>query len=128
MSQSGDRPVVLVADDEPMLLDILRTFLSQEGFDVLLAADGQEALTTYQAQRGQVAVVLLDVRLPPFGGEQVFEELRQVDPAARCCFMGGAISPEEETRLLAIGAAAVFAKPFRFDQLAATLRSVLAGG
>ena len=53
--------------------------------------------------------------------------MRKVDPAVRCCFMGGAISPEGEGHLLRLGALAVFHKPFRFDQLTDALRALLKG-
>ena len=43
--------------------------------------------------------------------------MRKVDPAVRCCFMGGAISPEGEGHLFRSCRVMVFHKPFRFDQL-----------
>src|SRR5947207_13474858 len=57
-------PLILVVDDEPALLRLLEVWLRQEGFAVVTAASGAEALEAYRRHAAALAVVLLDVRMP----------------------------------------------------------------
>src|SRR5262245_55107189 len=72
-------PAILVVDDEPMIRKLLQLQLQQQGFGVLVAADGREALVLYQARRSTIALVLLDVRMPDLDGPQTLAALRQCD-------------------------------------------------
>jgi CheY-like chemotaxis protein len=65
---NGHRPPVILADDEAGLREMLRMVLEQEGYDVLEAANGDEAIALFAAQRGTIAAVLLDVQMPVLGG------------------------------------------------------------
>jgi DNA-binding response OmpR family regulator len=127
VAEADVRPVVLVVDDEPMIRDVLQQFLAREGFEVLTAPNGQEAVALYRAQPGRIGLVLLDVRLPGMDGPGTLAALRQENPAVRCCLMGGLVEDAERERLIALGAAEVLVKPFRFDELALTLRALLKG-
>jgi CheY-like chemotaxis protein len=117
-------PLVLVADNEPLLCELLARALPQYGFRVLTAADGAEAVALYRTRRGEVAAVLCDVRMPRLSGPAVLEALRELDSGVRLCFLSASepFLPEE---LLALGARAVFEKPFKLDDLAAGLRWVV---
>ena len=66
---------ILLADDDAMILDVLRYQLEKEGYQVLTAEDGQQALD--QAQTGQPDLVLLDVMMPKLQGWEVCRELRR---------------------------------------------------
>ena len=68
------RPVVLVADDDEDILDLLRLRLDRAGYDVLLAHDGHEALAVAEAQPIDVAVI--DVMMPGLDGHEVVRRLR----------------------------------------------------
>jgi DNA-binding response OmpR family regulator len=127
VAEAGGRPVVLVVDDEPMVRDVLQQFLTREGFEVLTASNGTEALALCREQPGRVALALLDVRLPVLDGAETMAALRAVDPGVRCCLMGGFVEDDEAARLLALGAVEVLAKPFDFGTLAETLRGLLKG-
>jgi DNA-binding response OmpR family regulator len=127
VAEGGGRPVVLVVDDEPMVRDVLEQYLTREGFEVLTASNGAEALAVCLSQPGRVALALLDVRLPGLDGAETMAALRQEEAAVRCCLMGGLVEDAERERLLALGAAEVFVKPFDFAVLAGTLRGLLKG-
>ena len=66
---------ILLADDDAMILDVLRYQLEKEGYQVLTAEDGQKALDL--AQTGQPDLVLLDVMMPKLQGWEVCRELRR---------------------------------------------------
>jgi CheY-like chemotaxis protein len=112
---------VLVVDDEPVLLAVLQSGLQHRGFTVWLASDGLQAQEVYRSHRKEIAVVLLDVRMPGLDGPQTLAALREFDPAVCCCFMTGNMGLYLPEELIGMGAAEVFPKPFDLPQLAEAL-------
>ena len=112
---------LLVADDEGEVRDVLNDGLQREGFSVWLAADGQEALDLYRNHCETIDVVLLDVRMPGLDGPQTLAALQEITPQVRCCFMSGYLGSYSEENLRDLGAARVFAKPFRLAEVAHVL-------
>jgi len=115
------RPGVLVVDDEASLLALLDIGLRHHGFTVWLAADGHEAVELYQQHHQEIAVVLLDVRMPRLDGIQALQALQHINPQVRCCFMTGQAGALADTQLLELGAAGVLRKPFSLVDVAAIL-------
>ena len=114
------KPGILVVDDEAAVRGLLQVALQQQGFMVRLAANGYEALL-HQRYSPEMDLVLLDVRMPGLDGPQTLAALQEADPTIVSCFMTGYGGDYTETDLLELGAARVFAKPFRLGEL----RSVL---
>lgn len=77
---SSDKPVVLAVDDEPALLDIIKTTLEGEGYRVVAFTNPQEALTHYDEHWREVQIVLLDYLMPELTGDLVFECLQRRNP------------------------------------------------
>jgi CheY-like chemotaxis protein len=121
------RPVVLVADDEEGVRGVVELTLRREGFEVLLAAGGQQAVELYRQRGADVDLVLLDVQMPGLDGPWTLIALQTVNPAVRCCFMSGSTGDYDAEVLQAIGAVRVFAKPFEPGTLVQGLRDVLDG-
>src|SRR3989475_10765887 len=67
-------PRILIADDNPMNLDILQTRLAAHGYEILTATDGEEALALARAQ--QPDLILLDVMMPKMDGVEVCRRLK----------------------------------------------------
>ena len=117
------KPGILVVDDEPALREMLVVVLSQEGFVVWSAEDGSEALTLFQQHRGAIDMVILDVHMPELDGPHTLEELRQIDPEVRCCFMSGSGSslyPLHQLRQM--GACCFFRKPLDMTMFLSQMR------
>ena len=76
MDQPGQRATILVVDDDPDLRLVHSEILSHEGYEVLTAADGVEALEVVENE-GPPAVILLDLRMPRMNGWDLAERLRQ---------------------------------------------------
>lgn len=125
MSEPVEKPVVLVVDDDSGVRHVLVQTLGRDGFTVLEAAGGQEAVALYRS-RPAPALVLLDVCMPVLDGPATLRSLREADPDVLCCFMSGYTDDYGPAQLLALGAVGVLDKPFRFDQLGNTLRAMLA--
>lgn len=74
------KPVILIVDDEPQILKIYGDTLKDEGFEVIMASNGQECLKL--AQEKIPNLILLDVKMPDMNGIQVFEKLKE-DPRTK---------------------------------------------
>lgn len=113
---------ILVVDDEPSFREGLRQALKQEGFIVFLAADGEEALEVWRANKPDL--VLLDVMLPRMSGIDVCREIRAVDETP--VIMVSARNEEIDAVVaLEVGADDYVAKPYRVRELVARMRTVL---
>ena len=122
----SQQPRILVVDDIPLVRAVLAMRLESEGFSVITARDGVEALD--QARAGQPDLVLLDLMLPRLPGERVCQELR-ADPRTRTVpivVLSARIGEAERLRALAAGADAFIAKPYDLDRLLAEIRTRLA--
>ncbi len=116
---------ILVVDDDAAVRAVLQAGLRQAGFVVWLATDGHQALEVYRHHQAAIALVLLDVRMPGLDGPQTLHGLRKINPGVRCCFLSGHTGAYSEQTLLQLGAAGVFRKPFRLNELVQALRQVV---
>ncbi len=125
--QPHNKPGVLVVDDEHFVRSMVQLGLERNGFHVWLASGGRDAIDLYRKHRENIAVVLLDVRMPGLDGPETLEALRELNSEVRACFMSadtGAYGPEG---LQERGAACVITKPFQLEDLASVLRLVVQG-
>ncbi len=120
-------PGVLLAEDEPVVRDLLGYLLRAKGFAVWSAADGREALEVFGRHRGDIRAVLLDVHMPRLDGPQTLRALRRLDPEVRCCFITGTAGAGEEEELQALGPTAVLHKPCTPEELADALHRAMGG-
>ena len=75
--EPATKPRILIVDDEPSMRDMLRIVLRRDGFDVLLAANGREAITTLEKER--VDLLLSDIRMPDVGGVDVLRAAKALN-------------------------------------------------
>jgi CheY-like chemotaxis protein len=116
---------VLLVDDEPAIRTICRVNLEGDGFSVLEAKDGAEALEEVRRQRP--SLVLLDVMMPGVDGWDVAETLAS-DVGMRdipVVFLSARVAPEDRLRAQELGAVGYVVKPFDPLELAGTVRDVL---
>jgi PAS domain S-box-containing protein len=83
---------ILLAEDEPSLRQLMARVLRTQGYTVLEAADGHEALTLAQANGAKIQLLLTDVIMPGLSGKTLAEWLGQVNPAVRVLFISGYIN------------------------------------
>jgi len=111
------RPTILIADDEPAIRKLLETGLQDHGFEVLLAADGQQTIDLYRRHGETIAAVLLDVRMPGLDGPETLKALRRLNPDLQVCFMSGDCGKYDLSELRRWGRH-VFPKPFQLPEVA----------
>ena len=117
------RPVVLVVDDDAALRVALRRALVIAGFDVLLAAAGEEALAL--VEDSAPGAVVLDLGLPDIDGVEVAQRLREDGHDVPICMLSARSQVAERVAGLEAGADDYVVKPFAVDELAARLRALL---
>jgi two-component system cell cycle sensor histidine kinase/response regulator CckA len=106
---SFERCVVLIADDEPMILQLTSRALRRQGYDVIVAADGPAALRASQERQGPIHLAVLDVMMPGMTGPELFVRLQPVHPETAVLFMSG-YRPEQVAPMVA--RSHFIAKPF----------------
>jgi DNA-binding response OmpR family regulator len=114
---------VLVVDDEPSIVELVRFTLEREGFTSIAAADGQEALDKVEA--GHPDLVLLDLMLPRLGGLDVCRLLRQRHPSLPIIILTARGDETDKVLGLELGADDYITKPFSPRELVARVRAVL---
>ena len=87
--RSSEAPTVLVVDDDATLRSAIRRILQTKGYDVLEAADGNEAALVANHHEGPIALVLCDLVMPGVGGREAAERVRAAKPRARVVFTSG---------------------------------------
>ena len=122
VSGLSTQPLVLVADDEPRITKLVSITLSEEGFRVLTAAGGEEALA--KAEEVRPDIVLLDIVMPDLDGIEVMRQLRERRPVP-VILLTAKGSTSDKAKGLDLGADDYIAKPFHPDELAARVRAVI---
>jgi CheY-like chemotaxis protein len=124
-SAADHTPTVLVVeDDEPTRL-AMASWLAHEGFLVLTAADGHEAVGHLERPLEPIDVTVLDVELPDVDGIALCQKVREMYPTMPVVICSGHAAPEEVARLLELGASRYFRKPVEPDELLAAVESSL---
>ena len=116
------RVKVLVVDDEPMMVNFLRTGLRYEGFEVLGATDGNSALEMAKSSRPDL--VILDLMMPGIDGYEICRQLRG-DPDLGIIMVTAKDETTDRVLGLDLGADDYLVKPFDFDELLSRMKAVL---
>ena len=116
---------VLVVDDDELLRTILGRMLSEAGYEIVLAADGMEALDRMRGD-GRVDLVVADLRMPRMGGQALGEHLRAEEPGLPVLYISGYVA--DWSPQLADGPASAFLqKPFDEEDFLRSVRALLRG-
>ena len=118
-------PTVLIVDDEPAILELVRFTLGDDQVRILEASDGPAALEIARAERPEL--ILLDVRMPHLDGVEVCRRLRAEAALAptRIVMLTAADQEADRARGLAAGADEYLSKPFSPLALLTLVRSIL---
>lgn len=124
LDESGGRSI-LVVDDDPIVRVTMRLLLTDLGYRVILAADGEEAVRTYRERSAQIDLVLLDLVMPQMDGMACFRAIRQLDPAARIIVATGYERVQEVAQMRASGLQGYIRKPLDREQVRKALAVAL---
>jgi DNA-binding response OmpR family regulator len=114
---------LLVAEDDPNLGTILKAYLTQKGYTVVWAKDGEEALTLFDSE--DVDACILDVMMPVKDGFAVAKEIRKVDKKVPIIFLTAKNLEEDKLKGFEVGADDYMTKPFSMEELLARLNATM---
>jgi two-component system cell cycle sensor histidine kinase/response regulator CckA len=112
---------LLIVDDEPNLLDLLRRYLGRLGYQVETCGDAQAALALFQAEPDRFGLVITDLSLPGLTGEELIERMRQLRPGFPAIITSGYPYQPRATGVRFLQ------KPFLPQMLVETVEKVLKG-
>jgi two-component system, cell cycle sensor histidine kinase and response regulator CckA len=114
---------ILVVDDEKRIVENISLCLQREGFKIIGARDGKEALQLFRQEKFDL--VLLDLSMPQMDGYEVMEHIFEIDEDAVVVMITGNASIESAVRALKIGAWDYLKKPFEYADLTKTVKNAL---
>src|SRR5947207_2414267 len=125
LNPNGTRELILIIDDEPEIAEFASTILSEEGYKVIVARDGFEALKIFQQIHRQIGLIILDFFLPVMDGDAVFEELKALNPGVNVVLSSGFAEQNKIGAMLAQGLRGFIPKPYTREKLLEQVRSTL---
>jgi CheY-like chemotaxis protein len=117
--------VVLVADDDEAVLDLMCETLKRAGLEVRTAARGDEAIEIYRRAPDEIRAVLLDRTMPGALGEDVLQEILAIRPDARILLVSGYSEQSSAEHFAGKGAAGFLQKPFLPETLLEKVRALI---
>ncbi|CAN5584998.1 hypothetical protein BH18VER1_BH18VER1_03330 [soil metagenome] len=125
LNAKGNRELILLVDDETEISELASAMLADEGYKVVLARDGFEALRIYQEIGQHIGLVVLDFFLPVMDGDAVFDELRALNPNINVVLSSGFAEQSKIGAMLAQGLRGFIPKPYTREKLLEQVRSTL---
>ncbi len=116
---------ILVVEDDELLLSLVERFLTENGFRVLTANDGLEAVHFYRTHGKRIRIVLMDIDLPTLNGLDAFQRMKEINADVRVVFASGSLNPSLKHQLREAGAKRFVQKPYGPDDILKTIREVL---
>jgi CheY-like chemotaxis protein len=125
VSAKCEKCTVLVVEDEPAILSLIRRQLSTHGYAVLTAQSPTEAIRVVKEHLSQVHLLLTDVIMPQLNGKDLAEAIAQISPGIRCLFMSGYTADIIAKHGVVDSEMAFIQKPFTTAQLIEQVARVL---
>lgn len=116
---------ILVVDDEDAVWSFVIEALQKLGYSVILAGNGEEAITIYKNNPNMISLVFLDMIMPKLGGHSTFYKLKAIDPNVKILLSSGHVSETEIDDLFEQGAKGFLPKPHKIKDLAYEIRRIL---
>ena len=114
---------ILVADDELSMRQFLEILLKKEGHEVFCAADGQEALSRFQAE--DFDLLISDIKMPKMGGLDLLRKVKEKRPNLAVIMVTAYASPEDAIVAMKAGAYDYLTKPFKLEEIKSVIQNAL---
>ncbi|MEO8198594.1 MAG: ATP-binding protein [Thermoanaerobaculia bacterium] len=116
---------ILLVEDEEMLRELGVEVLRAEGYRVLAAKDGLEAVEIFAANRDGIGLVVCDLGLPKLGGRDVFMKMKEIKPSVRAIVASGYLEPSVRSEILKAGVIDTIQKPYDLYELIGKIQAVI---
>jgi CheY-like chemotaxis protein len=114
---------ILVVEDEELLLDLLKEMLEAEGYRVITATDGNQAVNLYRSEKEKVSLVLSDMGLPNMGGWEVLRQLKTINPMVKVILSSGFMDSKVREDMIHSGAKDFIQKPYTPEKVIEQIRA-----
>jgi DNA-binding NtrC family response regulator len=121
----GGNETILVVEDEDLLLDMVQILLEANGYTVLTAKDGMEAVNVYNQHAHEIALVISDMGLPKLSGDVEFKKLKEINPAVKMVLASGYFEPDIKAILENAGVLGFLQKPYLIEEVLKKVRKAL---
>jgi CheY-like chemotaxis protein len=122
---TGGKELVMIVDDEEFVTMLAQRVLTDEGYRIVTARDGFQAIETYRKLKDQIALIILDFTMPIMDGADVFAELLLINPNVPVVLSSGFAEQERLRTMLARGLRGFMPKPYTQQKLLTQIRSTL---
>jgi len=119
------QPTVLIVEDDELVLDAMTRMLVREGYLVLCAASGHDAISLMHTPLQPINVVVLDLNLPDVSGIDLCARIRELHPEMPVVACTGSTDPMDLAELLRMGVRHCFHKPVQMADLLASVEAAL---
>jgi signal transduction histidine kinase len=123
--QKGGTETILVAEDHDALRRMVRESLTSQGYTVILASDGQDAVRLFKANVEEIQLVVLDVMMPLAGGPEAYSQMCAIRPGLPVIFMTGHTAESATLGSMIEKGALFLQKPYSPEILGQTIRQAL---
>ncbi len=118
---------ILVVDDEEIVRDLASEVLSSQGYTVMTAKDGLEALHIYEALGPHIDLIILDIIMPKMNGTEAYRKLKEINSEVKVLFCSGHGMDQATVKEVMEKGLPFTEKPFKLDELLGQVRKVLDG-
>jgi len=123
----GNAETILVAEDDQAVLSFLLGVLQENGYSVVTATNGEDAVQKFIEFQDTVRLVLLDVIMPRKNGREIYDEIIKIRPDIKVLFMSGYTNDVIDWKDARKEGISLLAKPLQADELLEKLREALTG-
>ena len=117
--------MILFVEDEAQQLKYMRRLLEGEGYRVLGAQDGVEAVALHRRYSNEIDLVVLDLKLPKLSGWDAFQEMKREDPRLKALVASAYVTPEVKSAIESGELLGLFVKPYSVDLFLARISDVI---
>ena len=117
--------MILFVEDEAQQLKYMRRLLEGEGYRVLGAQDGVEAVALHRRHSHEIDLVVLDLKLPKLSGWDAFQEMKREDPRLKALVASAYVTPEVKSAIESGELLGLFVKPYSVDLFLARISDVI---
>ncbi|MEN6331979.1 MAG: response regulator [Smithella sp.] len=118
---------ILLVDDEKNIREVGKKMMESMGYNVYVAANGQEALSIYSEKKNEIALVILDIIMPVMSGGETYDRLKEINPNVNVLLSSGDSICGMVQEILDRGCQGFIQKPFSFSQFSRKIREMLDG-
>ena len=122
---AGHGELILVVDDEDSIREVTKTLLETNGYKVLVASDGIEAIALYTQHKEDIRTVLIDMMMPSMDGSTTIRVLQKINPEVKIIGVSGLVSNHKMIELVGSSVKTFLPKPYTSNELLKNLHTVL---